>query len=458
MLLSFIRPIMHTFVLFTLATSTAFATNILIVNNDPSNEGLNDLTSVEPVTGNSATTLGAQYLNVFQAAADYWEERLDSSITIRAGAKLYPLVPLDCDETSAVLGSAGPNYVYANFPNAPLTNTVYTAAQASSLANFDFTGGQNSLSMTFNNGIGTPDCLSGISWWLGINSAAPNGTISFYDTVLHELAHGLGFLTFVNELGEKIVATVDEEDVFMDDVFMTNLFDQSSAKSWPDMTDDERESSSFNTGNLVWNGLTVTQNSGYLTAGKDGSNVRIYAPSPYEPGSSVSHWDTTLAPDELMEPSATATSDDCATTSAFKDMGWTTKGVSFTQSTKTGYEAVGSVSISVNRPIVCAQEAVSVQVASTDGSAQSGSDYTSVSQTLNWASGETDAKTVTVTLFDDGLEELNGETFTLNLSNPAGGATLGSITSATITIQDKRDDDFCFPIKTVSGKVAIVCL
>src|SRR5262249_15847823 len=45
--------------------------------------------------------------------------------------------------------------------------------------------------------------------------------------------------------------------------------------------------------------------SGVLTAGKVGDHVRMYAPNPQQSGSSVSHWDTALTPDQVMEPSYT---------------------------------------------------------------------------------------------------------------------------------------------------------
>ena len=48
----------------------------------------------------------------------------------------------------------------------------------------------------------------------------------------------------------------------------------------------------------------------------------MFAPNPVQFGSSVSHWDTALNPDELMEPSATPFIVDTLTTEAFYEMGW----------------------------------------------------------------------------------------------------------------------------------------
>ena len=82
----------------------------------------------------------------------------------------------------------------------------------------------------------------------------------------------------------------------------------------------------------------------------------------------------------------------------------------------------------------------------TDDTAQSPEDYTAVaSTTLTFAVG-VQVKTITVATRNDDLDEEDGETFTVTLSNP-GNATLGSDTAATGTITD--DDDP--PVLTIAG-------
>ena len=77
--------------------------------------------------------------------------------------------------------------------------------------------------------------------------------------------------------------------------------------------------------------------------------------------------------------------------------------------------------------------AVGISYGISNGSALVGSDYTEASGTLSWANGDTANKTFAVSIINDALNEPN-ETFTVKLSSPTGGATLGSPNSATVTI------------------------
>ena|GEM_PF-1075492 len=79
--------------------------------------------------------------------------------------------------------------------------------------------------------------------------------------------------------------------------------------------------------------------------------------------------------------------------------------------------------------------AVSVAYATANGSATAGSDYTTASSTLTWADGDVAAKTFSVPITNDALDEPD-ETVNLTLSNPTGGAALGTQTTAVLTITD----------------------
>lgn len=65
----------------------------------------------------------------------------------------------------------------------------------------------------------------------------------------------------------------------------------------------------------------------------------------------------------------------------------------------------------------------------------SGVDYVQTSGTLSWSDGDVSSKTVTITLCDDDAID-NGETINLVLSNPTGGASLGTPGTATLNVTD----------------------
>lgn len=92
-----------------------------------------------------------------------------------------------------------------------------------------------------------------------------------------------------------------------------------------------------------------------------------------------------------------------------------------------------SVAISITRTGGSAG-AVSVDYATSDGSATAGSDYTASAGTLNFADGET-SQSFSVAILDDTLTEAD-EGFSVTLSNVIGGASLGTPATANVTITD----------------------
>ena len=79
---------------------------------------------------------------------------------------------------------------------------------------------------------------------------------------------------------------------------------------------------------------------------------------------------------------------------------------------------------------------VSATFNTSNGSATAGADYTAVNNfTVTFENGDTADKTVTVPLLDDTAQEPS-ETVNLSLTNPTGGASLGSPNTATLTIVD----------------------
>jgi hypothetical protein len=300
------------------AAGSSRAATVVINNVDGAGEGFNDPTPAAPVGGNPGTTLGAQRLNAFTFAANLWAAQLQSSVTIVVNAKMDPQT---CTVSSAVLGSAGTTTVHANFSGAPLANTWYCQALANSLAGFDLSAGQPDISATFNSNLnGSAGCLAGKKWYYGYDSN-PGTDIDFISVVTHEIGHGLGFQTFVSQAGVRFGNPTP-----MDDQYMVKL-DRSAAvpSSYQAMSDAQRGSANLSDPNLRWMGTNVDVLAASIpvTNGMSGTHVRVHAPNPYVPGSSVSHFSTAVMPNEIMEPSYTGANHNIGLTlQLFKDEGW----------------------------------------------------------------------------------------------------------------------------------------
>jgi hypothetical protein len=106
----------------------------------------------------------------------------------------------------------------------------------------------------------------------------------------------------------------------------------------------------------------------------------------------------------------------------------------FTNAAFTGTEGAAAVTISVSRS-GGSSGAVTVNYATSNGTATAPGDYASASGTLSWASGNADVRTFTVMIADDALAEA-AESVNVTLSGATGGATIGNPGSATLTIQD----------------------
>jgi PA domain len=241
---------------FTLSSGTALAKARITIDKsgDGPTEGFNDPTPVQPVGGNTGTTLGQQRLISFQAAADIWANILDSPVEIIIKATFDPLT---CTSTSAVLGSAGATASVANFPNAPLQNVWYPIALANKLAGTDLNGGKPSITAHFNSAIDT-GCFLGSKWYYGLDGNHGNDT-DLIVTLLHEFGHGLGFAgTTDGETGDFLAGKDSSGNPLpgKPSVFDYHILDLKSGMHWNVMTADERAISGVGE-QLVWDGGSV---------------------------------------------------------------------------------------------------------------------------------------------------------------------------------------------------------
>jgi len=110
----------------------------------------------------------------------------------------------------------------------------------------------------------------------------------------------------------------------------------------------------------------------------------------------------------------------------------TDSSVQFSSATYSVNEDGGSKTITVTR--TGGTNAFSVNYRTSNGTATAGADYTGLNGVLDFATNET-SKTFTVPIINDTLVE-GDETLNLTLSNPSGGVTLGSPSTAVLTIVD----------------------
>jgi hypothetical protein len=189
-------------------------------------------------------------------------------------------------------------------------------------------------------------------------------------------------------------------------------------------------------------------------AGADSAHrAKMYAPNPFESGSSVSHFDTSMFPNQLMEPNDSADLNHSVmpprdlTLSLLRDIGWTAAGSAPPASIQVVTPApvsenVGSLQVHVTRTgdtsgistvdYATSDTAGNNPCSTNTGAASARCDYIETLGTLTFAAGDTD-KVIQIPIIDDAFTE-GAETFTLTLSNVTG-ATLGTST-ATLTIND----------------------
>lgn len=307
------------------------AATLTIINADGANEGFNSNTAATPVGGNPGTTLGQQRLIVFQRAAEIWGQRLTSSQTIKIEASFDALA---CSTGSAVLGSAGPTSLFAH--TFGTGQRLVPVALREALAMSNLNGNEPEIKAEFNASIDS-GCMGAQRWWYGIdpNETVPANRIPLLSTVLHELGHGLGFISAAcldaGGCGSNWPQGGYPGGIL--DRWSDFQRNQSSGQLWSAMSNAQRIASATSVNQLVWNGTQVTSALSSIpvaAAAQTGSRIKLHAPATLQPGSSVSHFTLdSNAPDLLMEPIIGGNSriDQLDLAAAlFADIGWTVSG------------------------------------------------------------------------------------------------------------------------------------
>lgn len=217
-----------------------------------------------------------------QAAIDTWAENFDSKVPI------YIDATWGRSSSFSILGSARPGSYFANFSGAPDASLWYPSALANALAGKDLDGDNPEMVITVN---------SLANWYRG-NSAVPGK--SEYDlqsVILHEMAHGLGFLStdsYDNFFGYGSIDQPTPYDAYVQ---------TGDGRRLSDLPSPSLELGEALTSKLVWSG---TQG----IAANGGIKPLLYTPKVYEDGSSVSHLDeatySSAGRDAVMSPNLDA--------------------------------------------------------------------------------------------------------------------------------------------------------
>jgi len=284
--------------------------------------------------------------NAFQAAVDVWEQLISSPVTIRVEATWEPLAPL-------TLGSAGPRRVRGGFPP-PRDSTWYPDALADAIAGSDIEPGEPDILASFNSDF--------TDWYMGTDGATPPGKWDLVSVVLHEIGHGLGFG------GSMII----DDGVFEAGVNLDECDGTAGngcwgfGSGWPVIydrfTQDTTGDFLIDTGVytnpsaalgavLVGGGVFFSGTSANVANG--GTRPELYAPSPWEYGSSYAHLDEVVYAagnkNSLMTPflgSAEAIHDPGPVTlGIFEDIGWEVGGAIFSDGFESGNVSAWSGSV-----------------------------------------------------------------------------------------------------------------
>jgi hypothetical protein len=121
-------------------------------------------------------------------------------------------------------------------------------------------------------------------------------------------------------------------------------------------------------------------------------------------------------------------------------------------------QTAGAIALTVNRASG-SNGAISVSYATANGTATSGRDYTAASGTLSWASGDTSAKTISIPV-SAATPFAGTRAFSVRLTSPTSGATLGTPGTATITINGTangvmRFDASAYSVNQSAGTITV---
>ncbi len=218
--------------------------------------------------------------DAFRFAADIWETEVVSNVPILIAADFANL-------GGGVLGQNGSPRV-TNVPNG-VPEWSYTLALGNAIAGFDLAPGTPNGNQTYN---------TEFNWYFPTDGNTPPGIIDFTTVVLHEIGHSMGIAGLSNGgggVGGNGGNNPAPWDVFVELGDGTPILDLGFGSP--------EQVAALVSGDLF-------MNSPLAFAALGGQRAAVFAPNPFQGGSSYSHWDEATFPpgsgNSLMTPFAEA--------------------------------------------------------------------------------------------------------------------------------------------------------
>ena len=273
-----------------LLAASASAVPIEVTYRDAPNTGFFDNTATSPAGSNNGATLGAQRRIAFEYAASRWAAQIAGNVPVKISAGWSTTAP---SGSTITLATAGPVNYFRNgsaVTGLPRNNTYYPSALVDQMVGEDMVANGTSNDITVDCNTYLDDVTSdGFSWDYDLNNAGGTGT-SFIGTILHELGHGLGFLSGLGANGGYVLGSP-----MIWDALMTNGAGTFFTTMDASTRDGLRESN-----NIFVDGT-------FLRLYNGGNPAKVHAPATFVPGSSLHHFDnatysTAGNVNELMTP------------------------------------------------------------------------------------------------------------------------------------------------------------
>lgn len=266
-----------------------------------------EITYTDPIgAGFNDSVHGATRRRALEAAVTAWTKVIQGTVPIKVNVSMDEMDDGDDDEETTVLAVAGPVEFWLR-DGAAVPSALEWQLRKRRAADAEDVDIEVQVNSTAN-------------WDYAVDGVAARGKSSFVYTLIHEIGHGLGFVdSFDIENGDYANVVPFVFDTFLNRGARagSRLTQRTGDQAIEDLQSDD----------LYFDGANATEAS--RRSIRPMPMVKLYAPDPYEPGSSISHVDQDTYSDiktGLMTPSDFGSGSDkidILTLAIMKDLGYT---------------------------------------------------------------------------------------------------------------------------------------